>query len=601
MKFLKQNKYVFLLRIALGISIIAIGYLTTMFYFQMKDLDSSFQSIENTNATQNELENLFSILKEDEIKLSNLIIADDVAFSKGIFSREGADTKIATLKDLSKDKTFFHQSILNLESLVDKKYILFGEIVALAKAVPFNESAFKEKLFENKRFNDHLYDFLENDIKPNLTGLKLQNENYAEKISSTRKTVFILAVVSILIFLLSYSKMNDNLLILKKVNDDLKLLNETFNNAEKIAGFGYWKVNLETNDHTFSDNFYRLLEEEPRHFKPNYENLVKYIHAEDYEYVVKTDRDSIENQIPTSILYRYVLPSGALKYVISTANFRTNNKGETFKIGVIHDVTEQFKKTFELEENNKKLIAINAELESFNNIASHDLQEPLRKIQMFISRIESNDLEAISEAGKGYFDKIKLSANRMQNLMIDLVNYSRTIKSDKVFVKIDLNEILKDVLEELAISIEETNAKISIDELPEIFGTKFQIQQLFVNLISNSLKYTKPDVVPEIEIITVDLFADDLKDAVNDKSDRIITSKDYYKIIVNDNGIGFNQEYSHRIFQLFRRLETEITYTGTGLGLAICKKIIENHNGFIKAEGTLNVGARFIMYLPKQP
>ena len=601
MKFLKQNKYVFLLRIALGISIIAIGYLTTMFYFQMKDLDSSFQSIENTNATQNELENLFSILKEDEIKLSNLIIADDVAFSKGIFSREGADTKIATLKDLSKDKTFFHQSILNLESLVDKKYILFGEIVALAKAFPFNESTFKEKLFENKRFNDHLYDFLENDIKPNLTGLKLQNENYAEKISSTRKTVFILAVVSILIFLLSYSKMNDNLLILKKVNDDLKLLNETFNNAEKIAGFGYWKVNLETNDHTFSDNFYRLLEEEPRHFKPNYENLVKYIHAEDYEYVVKTDRDSIENQIPTSILYRYVLPSGALKYVISTANFRTNNKGETFKIGVIHDVTEQFKKTFELEENNKKLIAINAELESFNNIASHDLQEPLRKIQMFISRIESNDLEAISEAGKGYFDKIKLSANRMQNLMIDLVNYSRTIKSDKVFVKIDLNEILKDVLEELAISIEETNAKISIDELPEIFGTKFQIQQLFVNLISNSLKYTKPDVVPEIEITTVDLFADDLKDAVNDKSDRIITSKDYYKIIVNDNGIGFNQEYSHRIFQLFRRLETEITYTGTGLGLAICKKIIENHNGFIKAEGTLNVGAKFIMYLPKQP
>ncbi|RZJ98853.1 MAG: PAS domain-containing sensor histidine kinase, partial [Flavobacterium sp.] len=387
--------------------------------------------------------------------------------------------------------------------------------------------------------------------------------------------------------------------ILKRVNDDLKLLNETFNNAEKIAGFGYWKVNLVTNDYTFSDNFYRFLEEEPKSFRPSLENFTKYIHPDDLEYVQKTDQDSIENQIPTSILYRYVLPSGALKYVISTANFWTNNKEESFKIGVIHDVTEQFKKTFELEENNKKLVAINAELESFNNIASHDLQEPLRKIQMFISRIESNDLTAMSESGKGYFDKIKLSANRMQNLMIDLVNYSRTIKSDKVFIKIDLNQMLKDVLEELSVNIEETKAKIFIDELPEIFGTKFQIQQLFVNLISNSLKYTRPNIIPEIQISIIDFFADDLKDAVNDTSDKIISSKDYYKIIVSDNGIGFNQEYSHRIFQLFRRLETEITYTGTGLGLAICKKIIENHNGFIKAVGMPNIGAKFIIYLPK--
>lgn len=599
MKFLKQNKYVFLLRIALGISIIAIGYLTTMFYFQMKDLDSSFQSIENTNTIKNELEDLFSLLKEDEIKLSNLIIADDIAFSKGIFSREKARTKIANLKKLSVDKKFFYQSIHHLESLIDEKYILFGEIVALSQSIPLNENAFKEKLFENKRFNENLYNFLENDIKPNLAGVKLQNENYPEKIASSRKTVFILAVISVLIFLLFYSKMNDNLLILKKVNDDLMLLNETFNNAEKIAGFGYWKVNIETNEYTFSDNFYRLLEEEPERFHADFDNFMKYIHPDDYEYVIKTDKNSIENQIPTSILYRYILPSGELKYVISTANYRTNNKEKIFKIGVIHDVTEQFKKTFELEENNKKLIAINAELESFNNIASHDLQEPLRKIQMFISRIEANDLEAISEAGKGYFYKIKLSANRMQNLMIDLVNYSRTIKSDKVFAKLNLNEIIKDVLEELNGSVEETNAKISIEELPQIFGTKFQIQQLFVNLISNSLKYTKPNTIPEINVFTEDLFVDDLKDAVNEKSDKIITNKDYYKIIVSDNGIGFNQEYSQRIFQLFKRLETEITYSGTGLGLAICKKISENHNGFIKAEGKLNVGAKFIIYLPK--
>ncbi|WP_051197524.1 sensor histidine kinase [Flavobacterium soli] len=599
MKFLKQNKYFFLLRIALGISIIAIGYLTTMFYFQMKDLDSSFQSIENINATQNELDELFSILKEDEIKLSNLIIADDVAISKGIFNREEASEKIKNLEQLSANNRFLHQSILKLASFIEKKYTLFDEIMASSKAIPYDENTFTEKLFENKRFNHSLYKFIEDDVQPNINGIKLHDSNYPEKIATTRKTVFILALVSIVIFLLSYSKMNDNLLYLKKINNDLKLLNDTFNSAEKIAGFGYWKIDLSTNAYTFSDNLYRLLEEDPKKFKPNWENFNKYIHPEDYEYVIKTNKESIDNQIPTSMLFRYILPSGVLKYVISTANFRTNDKGQNIKIGVIHDVTEQFKKTFELEENNKRLIAINAELESFNNIVSHDLQEPLRKIQMFISRIEANDLSVISEASQGYFSKIKVSANRMQHLMIDLVNYSRTIKSDKIFVEINLNAILQEILEELQPTIEETKAKIAIDELPNVLGTKFQIQQLFINLISNSLKYTKPNTTPEIKITTDDFFADNLEDSINEKSDKIITNKTYFKIIISDNGIGFKQEYSEKIFQLFRRLETEMSYTGTGLGLAICKKIIENHNGFIKAQGNPGIGATFIIYLPK--
>ena len=252
------------------------------------------------------------------------------------------------------------------------------------------------------------------------------------------------------------------------------------------------------------------------------------------------------------------------------------------------------KKSKELEDKNAKLIIINSELESFNNIVGHDLQEPLRKIQMFISRIESKEfLETSSETTVGYFSKIKLAAQRMQNLMTDLVNYTRTVKADRIFEQVDLNEIFGEITEELSLIIEEKQAKISIDQLPTILGTRFQIQQLFINLVSNALKYVKPDVRPVIDVRLVHFD----NEIVNGKR---IDALDYYKITVSDNGIGFEQKHADKIFLLFKRLETDESYKGTGLGLAICKKIVDNNNGLITAVGIPDKGSVFTVYLPKR-
>ncbi|MNX69744.1 Phytochrome-like protein cph1 [compost metagenome] len=181
----------------------------------------------------------------------------------------------------------------------------------------------------------------------------------------------------------------------------------------------------------------------------------------------------------------------------------------------------------------------------------------------------------------------------MQNLMMDLVDYSKTIKDDKVFVKTNLNKLLEDVVHELALNIEEKNAIIEIGNLPKLNTIPFQIHQLFVNLISNSLKYSKETTSPVIKIKAVKIKNGE---KINDIE---LSDKKYYKITVIDNGIGFKQEFSEKIFMLFKRLETDIDYSGTGIGLAICKKIIENHNGFIKAEGKPDIGSVFILYLPK--
>ena len=180
----------------------------------------------------------------------------------------------------------------------------------------------------------------------------------------------------------------------------------------------------------------------------------------------------------------------------------------------------------------------------------------------------------------------------MRILIDDLLLFSRTNKAEKIFEKADLNKLLENANQELAHDIEEKNAVIESVQLPVLNVIAFQIQQLFVNLIGNALKYSKPDVPPVIKINCEKLAARDYPEFITD------TRKKYFKISVSDNGMGFDQQYAEKIFILFHRLHHTTEYVGTGIGLSICKKIAENHNGFIIAEGKPGVGATFIVYLP---
>jgi signal transduction histidine kinase len=388
--------------------------------------------------------------------------------------------------------------------------------------------------------------------------------------------------------------MNVDIVELTKTNDELKFLNLSFNNAEKIAGFGHWKVNGQTGIYEFSDNFYRLLGEEPGAFEPKLSSVIKFIHPDDVDYVIERHNNSFVTEEPTSMMFRFILADGQTKYIKSVGSFSKNSTDELIKTGVLYDMTDQYEKTVELEESNSELKSINAELESFNNIVSHDLQEPLHKIQMFISRIEGSEIDEVSEKTKTYFAKIRLSANKMQTLLIDLVNYSRTIKGDKVYVDIDLKETIHRAIDELSSDIEDKNATIELGTLPKMKAISFQLDQLFINLISNALKYSKDDVAPQIHIYTEDIFENVFY------GDKLILDEEYHKIVLKDNGIGFKQEYAEKIFVLFQRLEKDPKYTGTGLGLAICKRIVDNHGGYIKVESEPNVGTEFNIYIPKK-
>jgi signal transduction histidine kinase/CHASE3 domain sensor protein len=591
MKFLKRNNHTLFLKLILGVIITFIGYLTTMFYFELKNLDKSVSLIANANEIQIEFEQLLSTINNNENCLQNFIISKDKAYLKNhLLYKKEIRNHLQELRRLKIEQPEFKQTLDKINVLINNRTYLFDQTLKVVRKNNFDKKLENLKLLESNNFNYYLDNFIGKIIKNEAEKVFYGQIIQKKTIENLKETIFILAILSLLIFLVAFYKMNVDLKKFKTAYYELKILNGTFSNAEQIAGLGHWEVNLKTNKYTYSDNYIRMLDLEPENFDASLENVSQYVHYEDRERMLQMHKESLINKIPTATITRFLLDNGNIKYFKNDYKFSKNNKGEDIKIAVSYDITNQYLNTIKLEESNRQLLEINTELESFNSIVSHDLQEPLRKIQMFISRLESDETNKLSPESNDYFQKIKISASRMQNLMVDLVNYTRALKGGKIFITSDLNDLFDGIEEELETSIKEKNAVLIIGNLPILNVIPFQIQQMFINLISNSLKYTQAGIDPKIEIFEQNLNILDIE---------MLKSSKFRKIIIKDNGIGFKQEYAENIFGLFKRLKTEINYVGTGLGLAICKKIIENHSGVIKAIGKPGIGAKFIIYLPE--
>jgi PAS domain S-box-containing protein len=252
------------------------------------------------------------------------------------------------------------------------------------------------------------------------------------------------------------------------------------------------------------------------------------------------------------------------------------------------DITKQKndqKALLELERSNN-------ELASFSYIASHDLQEPLRKIITFSDKLKEQFKDLIPEEGKEFLDKIVSSSKRMRQLIEDVLNFSRVSNVDKKFTQTDLNEVLKNTLADFDQRILEKKAKVNVDKLPVISAIPLQMSQLFHNLLSNALKFSSTRVLPVIHISSRALPQKDIKKYSK------LKNVPHCELTISDNGIGFNQEYAEQIFAIFQRLHGQNEYSGTGIGLALCRKIADNHNGMIYAESTEGNGATFHIILP---
>lgn len=346
----------------------------------------------------------------------------------------------------------------------------------------------------------------------------------------------------------------------------------------------------------------------------------KTVHTDDLEFITEAWTDAVKKGTVFDVEARFLHKEKGYRWNLCRAVPVHDDKGEIIMwVGTNTDIHDQKKqkeilekavkeRTRELERANRELIIRNEEideqkeellkaiknLESFTYISSHDLQEPLRKIQIFADRILEKETHNLSERGKDYFERMEISANRMQILLEDLLSFSRVTNTRKKFEITSFKKIIEDVKEELSESINKKNAIIETPELCDVYVITFQFRQLMKNLVSNAIKFSKPDVPPHIIIRGKVAKGSELEPK------ELADEQEYCHIVVSDNGIGFEPGYSERIFEVFKRLYGKDEYPGTGIGLAIAKKIVDNHDGIITAAGEPNAGATFNIYLPAE-
>ncbi|WP_254712369.1 CHASE3 domain-containing protein [Polaribacter sp. BM10] len=581
------------LKITFGISLFVILCMGGLAYKHLQTLIKSFDLVEHTYEVNIELEQILSYLKDSETGQRGYLISEDTRFLESFFSgREKTNNSFARLKELTKKDERQQQKLRDLTILIDKNLNYFDETFKFSKNDNLDSKEFDALLLAGKKTMDNIRLEINQMITHNNNLLRIRKLDNERSITNTPIIIYSVLIIALLLLLFTYSKINNDIKNLQTKNLQLEIFKESTNQSEIVSKHGTWNWFIEENKFSYSDNLYRLLGEQPQSFEPTLENFMQFVHPEDVDKLKKQVEKMMQTEDLPFIYYRIVQKNGSIRHFKAYGKVLTDNQENKRLIGTTADITDEIENYRLLEERNLELERNNKELSSFNHVASHDLQEPLRKIQTFISRLEEKEASNLSERGNLYLERIKTSSTRMRLLIDDLLQFSRTNKSEEVFEETNMNIILENAKQELAETILEKDAIITSETIPALTVIPFQLQQLFINLIGNSLKYSKKEVSPNIKISYKKVDASDIKKIKNTKFNF------YHKITFEDNGIGFDEEYAEKIFVLFSRLHNKNEYSGTGIGLSICKKIVENHQGYIFATGKPNIGSIFEVYLP---
>jgi len=563
----------------------------------------TFKQINDLITIQNEVERTYEVQQKTQLLLADLINAEtgqrgflltrDSSFLEPYqMAESNIDNHLDQLTKLTEADPVQQTNTSELQILNNWRLQYLTDVLDDYAPEGYITNFTESKMYRGKRLMDSCRDKLI-DIK-NIEFAKLQKkqEKSADKIRSASIFALVAMLVSLLIILVAFYKIDYDLSKMRRILKNLDISNSKLITAQEAGNMGQWVWNITKKEIVYSDQHYRQLGYEPGDYPHKVEAFFEMILPEDIDAVTKIGEKILAKEIADRYVYRIRKKDGSIAHLVTKYNFIEDENGDTLAIGANLDMTKDVKHAQDLEFRNESLIKANNELSSFNYIASHDLQEPLRKIQMFISRIDSDDETTISGRSEQFFDKIKNAANRMQVLINDLLAFSRLNKTDKVMEPLDMNILFENIREEWMQSIEDKNAEIIVHDMPKINGVPFLIQTLFSNLIGNSLKYSVEKRKPVIKIEHKEIGSQKVKAYHGDAYKR------FHCITIKDNGIGFENEYAEKIFELFQRLHGKNTFAGTGIGLAICKKIVESHDGFIEASGKPNEGAVFTVYLP---
>lgn len=390
----------------------------------------------------------------------------------------------------------------------------------------------------------------------------------------------------------------------ERAEESLRIANFHLNEAQEIAKIGHWHWDVESNKIHWSDGLYKI-NGLPEGMAIEYEEMVALIHPEDRHLLQEAVDGALKTKHYTPFLYR-AGQNGSTRIMQARGSVITDETGTVKRLtGTVQDVTEQYNAQQQLLKKTAELETMNTELQRFAYVASHDLQEPLRKILTFASLLEKELEGSESEKTTLYMAKITGASTRMQRLIDDVLRYSSLQKEAIAFEAVNLNDCIDQVLCDMEIVVAQTGTELHADTLPEIEGMAPQLTQLFQNLISNAIKFRKPDTAPVIRISGKILSGEALAALYGGdpalaplQQQGFWEGAPFLQLTVQDNGIGFEPAYAQKIFDVFQRLHHHSTYEGTGIGLAICKRIVEKHHGIIQAIGQSGSGAQFRIILP---
>jgi len=366
--------------------------------------------------------------------------------------------------------------------------------------------------------------------------------------------------------------------------------------AEKSVQFGTFIWYHNSQQVEWSEGLYVLLGYNPEQANERSATLDRYlshVHPDDLERVIANIPSSLQAGEPNETEYRITTLSGQEKCVQSRSIYHVGDATQPPKLtGCVVDVTSMKRIGEQLMEKVEELNRSNGDLEQFAYVASHDLQEPLRKIVSFGERLEKKGKDTLDAEMNMYLDRILNATRRMQVMISNLLEFSRLTRTREGFEKTELDKVINGALSDLELLIKQKNATINFGELPTIEAIPSQIAQLFQNLLTNSLKFTDSEAQPVITVI-----ADELSQS-EQMNYGLPASRAYARLTFNDNGIGFDNDDASRIFTIFQRLRGRSEFEGAGIGLSVCKKVVENHGGIIMASGQLGIGATFTVILP---
>ena len=368
---------------------------------------------------------------------------------------------------------------------------------------------------------------------------------------------------------------------------------EIFPHMEGILQCGLYTYDVKTKVMHWSGGIYAIFGLDPS-TPGNEKNFLKFVIPECLELVTSFLKKTSEGKTPYHVEFSITNAKGLHKRLYAENYVTSNKTGKmTEYIGVIKDITESYYYKRALEQKITQLDKSNKNLQEFVYVASHDLQEPLRKISTFTERLNAKFETTLGQEGNMFVKRILSATKSMQTLLEDLLNFSRLTFDEKKFESVSIDKCIESVIADLEVKIEESKTIIKCDKFPEIEAYPSQIKQLFNNLIGNAIKFRKPETVSTIHITNAPIGPEDYNNL------SLVKGTNYIKIIITDNGIGFDQEFSEKIFMIFQRLNGKAEYSGSGIGLAICKKIVDNHHGFIYANSESGKGATFTILLPQ--